>query len=344
MAEDLDDGEFWLPSEFLADDAFMEKDLSARGSPLVDEKDLSCFPCEFPYDSAVSSPVESVTETESDEEDLVAGLARQMGSSAFAFENPKTRVMAGSPQSTLCSFGGRSRASSNGPSLVSSPPSPLESKNGDAWDLLYEAAGQVVRLRMNEESAMVNQQVHCRSLLCPPRNPSPPPPPPPPPVKTANLGLHLDQAFARRQLQAQQVISSAEETTASQATAELERMGEAAREGNPTRCAADADPTEGWRLRRLRRRTRWRSSPRSVQLRLASSQRTRASPGPARFGHASRISSRVWLTKGVRRDRRVLAPASRVTGRASQKTRSYTGKKSIAQQEKSQATTTTDQP
>ncbi|KAK1311559.1 hypothetical protein QJS10_CPA07g00087 [Acorus calamus] len=127
-----------------------------------------------------------------------------MGSSAFAFENPKTRVMAGSPQSTLCSFGGRSRASSNGPSLVSSPPSPLESKNDDAWDLLYEAAGQVVRLRMNEESAMVNQQVHCRGLLGPPRNPSPPPPPPPPPAKTANLGLHLDQAFARRQLQAQQ--------------------------------------------------------------------------------------------------------------------------------------------
>ncbi|KAK1270205.1 hypothetical protein QJS04_geneDACA007660 [Acorus gramineus] len=203
MAEDLHDGEFWLPSEFLADDVFMVKE----------EVNRAGFPCEFPYDYGglgIGSPVESVTETESDEEDVGSGEGRQMtrsaindgverGSSAFACENHKTQTMAGSPQSTLCAFGGWSRESSNGPSQVSSPPSPIKSKQEDAWDLLYAAAGQMVRLSMNDETALLTKHaVHGGPL----RNTSPPPP-----AKSPNLGLHVDLvdlALARRQLQIHQ--------------------------------------------------------------------------------------------------------------------------------------------
>ncbi|KAK1322454.1 hypothetical protein QJS10_CPA03g01771 [Acorus calamus] len=171
MAEDLHDGEFWLPSEFLADDVFMvkEEDVNRAG-----------FPCEFPYDYGglgIGSPVESVTGTESDEEDVGSGEGHKVtrssindgvdrGSSAFACDNHKTQTMAGSPQSTLCAFGGWSRESSNGPSQVSSPPSPMESKQEDAWDLLYAAAGQMVRLSMNDEIALSTKQaVHVEASV-----------------------------------------------------------------------------------------------------------------------------------------------------------------------------------
>lgn len=85
----------------------------------------------------------------------------------------------GSPQSTLCALGGlnaSSRESSNGPSLVSSPPStPLEPYKDDAWDLLYAAAGQVMRMRLNDEPEP--QHNGGRGLLAPPaQKPSAPAP------------------------------------------------------------------------------------------------------------------------------------------------------------------------
>jgi hypothetical protein len=60
-------------------------------------------------------------------------------------------VVAGSPQSTLCGLPASGEDSPNGvASQVSSPPSsPLEQTPADPWDLLYEAAGQVARLRTN---------------------------------------------------------------------------------------------------------------------------------------------------------------------------------------------------
>lgn len=63
--------------------------------------------------------------------------------------------MAGSPQSTLCAWSASSnKGSPNGPSLVSSPPtlSPLEQrgKAENPRDMLHEAAGQVMRLRLDE--------------------------------------------------------------------------------------------------------------------------------------------------------------------------------------------------
>ncbi|XWS43793.1 hypothetical protein CRYUN_Cryun16bG0134500 [Craigia yunnanensis] len=200
MAEEvLDDGEFWLPPQFLTDDdLFMDKS-KAQNNPksLKDSFGLeldgskSLFPYEFPsrfgsfvFSSDLSSPVESVvgsTETESDEEDYLAGLTRQMAHStleddfrrndrAFASENSKGWVLSSSPQSTLCALRsgcgckqGSSRGSPNCQSRVSSPPGTL--------DLLYAAAGEIARMRVNEQSyAGFNN----RSLLGPPASkPSP---------------------------------------------------------------------------------------------------------------------------------------------------------------------------
>ncbi|KAK1562108.1 hypothetical protein Q3G72_006393 [Acer saccharum] len=182
MAESLDDGEFWLPPSFLTDDDIL-MDMSINNTTSIKKKsdnnsnemkkgfdlfplDLSCGYGSFGLSSSdLSSPVESVvgsTETESDEEDFIAGLTRQMAHStleegfkradhAFASEKTKGLFLSGSPQSTLCAIGsgcgckqGSSRGSPNCQSLVSSPPG--------TWDLLYAAAGEVARMRMSEDS------------------------------------------------------------------------------------------------------------------------------------------------------------------------------------------------
>ncbi|KAK8600147.1 hypothetical protein V6N12_050005 [Hibiscus sabdariffa] len=171
MAEVLDDAQFWLPPQFLTDDDFFVDGVKAT----TDTKNLkdseSLFPYEFTgrfgsfgFPPDLSSPVESVlgsTETESDGEDYLAELTRQMAHStlkddslrmdpAFASENPKGWVLSSSPQSTLCPLPSgcgckqvSSRGSPNYQSRVSSPPA--------TWDLLHAAAGEVERLRMKEE-------------------------------------------------------------------------------------------------------------------------------------------------------------------------------------------------
>ncbi|CAA6655057.1 unnamed protein product [Spirodela intermedia] len=198
----MTNAEFRLPSEFLADDFFLEKKNGGGGGEVKGGGGCR-FPTEFPYEweygSNLSSPVESVTGTESsDEEDYMAGLTRQMAHYFLQDEEKGPTMLSpaatrrysttnrtscwsvtppvGSPQSTLCAFGGMngsSRESSNGPSLVSSPPSsPLEQYKDDAWDLLYAAAGQVMRMRLNDEC---DQQHTGRGLLGQPvRKPSPP--------------------------------------------------------------------------------------------------------------------------------------------------------------------------
>ncbi|KAF5812041.1 hypothetical protein HanXRQr2_Chr04g0188221 [Helianthus annuus] len=59
-----------------------------------------------------------------------------------------TRVMAGSPQSTLCGC-------KNGSPNCRSPPTTAAeaNRNQTSWDLLYAAAGEVARMRMVEEAA-----------------------------------------------------------------------------------------------------------------------------------------------------------------------------------------------
>ncbi|XP_057779933.1 uncharacterized protein LOC130998534 [Salvia miltiorrhiza] len=179
MAQELDDGEFWLPSEFLTDDDLL-MDFKTDFSKTKRGDD---FPLGF-CNSDLSSPVESVmgsTETESDEDDFISGLTRKLAHTTL--HNPNfsndhaAKVSAslthlslslpllialfklvfnfdrgvsypGSPQSTLCGF--KPGSSQSSPKRVSSPP---ESKEVIGWDLLYAAAGEVVRMRMIDETA-----------------------------------------------------------------------------------------------------------------------------------------------------------------------------------------------
>nr|GEV79486.1 hypothetical protein [Tanacetum cinerariifolium] len=144
MAQELLDGEFWLPPEFLNDDDFVTgKPTTGKGF----------------YGLGSGSPVESFlgsNETESDEEDYLNlnlnGLTRQFENTTFQdhfwkseanlkFENKGTRVMSGSPQSTLCGC--------KSPNCMS-PPVTAAPVNRD---LLFAAAGEVARMRMIEEAA-----------------------------------------------------------------------------------------------------------------------------------------------------------------------------------------------
>lgn len=168
MAKDSDDCEFWLPPQFLTDDDELFAEFKAPkndgrnglGFGADYQRGFSCGFFGFGPNSDLSSPVDGSTETESDEEDYITELTRQISrstlhDSGLAYENRKGWSLAGSPQSTLCSAlggcdcnQGSSRGSPNGPSRVSSPPE--ASRTDGAWDLLYAAAGEVARIRMAE--------------------------------------------------------------------------------------------------------------------------------------------------------------------------------------------------
>ncbi|CAN4126190.1 unnamed protein product [Withania somnifera] len=125
MAKNLNDCEFWLPSQFLTDDEL-----------LMDFKSNSIGPV-FGTHSDLSSPVESVigsVDTESDEEECITGLTRKMAHSTFhenSYDTPKDWSLSSSPQSTLC---GCKQGSSHGD-----------------FDQFYAAAGEVARIRMMED-------------------------------------------------------------------------------------------------------------------------------------------------------------------------------------------------
>ncbi|CAA2964605.1 Hypothetical predicted protein [Olea europaea subsp. europaea] len=163
MAEELYDGEFWLPHQFLTDDNLL-MDFKNKGN---DNFSFGFSRNSFGPNSDLSSPVESVigsTETESDEDDYLTEVTRKLLQSSLQdskipSENLKGRVLSRSPQSTLCgAMGARgsnfvsSRGSPNCVSLVSSPPG--VNRNAAAnWDMLCEAAGEVARMRLIEETA-----------------------------------------------------------------------------------------------------------------------------------------------------------------------------------------------
>ncbi|KAJ8899733.1 hypothetical protein K2173_019432 [Erythroxylum novogranatense] len=219
MEDSLNDGEFWLPPQFLSDEETVMgggggggNGAKVFGGGLEVEYGRPLFPFEVPYgfgkgSSDLSSPVASVvgsTETESDEEDFLAGLTRQMVHSTldddfarrercFATEHSKGWVVSGSPQSTLCAAGsgcgcrrGSSLGSPNGPSQVASPPA--------TWDLLYAAAGEVARMRVNEERFGLNSQN--RGLLSIPRTRSPVSVPANNQNQNQELGLYLQQSLS----------------------------------------------------------------------------------------------------------------------------------------------------
>lgn len=175
MAQELADGEFWLPPEFLNDEDILMDFIPGKVNPRTQtggfNKGSSGFNTIGSYgpSSDLSSPGESVlgsTETESDEEDYLNGLTRKFAKTTvhddfwkadanWNFENnhtKTTRIMAGSPQSTLC---GCKQASSRGsPNCLSPPATAAEgNRHEPSWDLLYAAAGEVARLRMIEEAA-----------------------------------------------------------------------------------------------------------------------------------------------------------------------------------------------
>eukprot|EP00258_Populus_trichocarpa_P031823 XP_024447842.1 uncharacterized protein LOC18110616 [Populus trichocarpa] len=169
----------------------------------------------FGFSTDLGSPVESVvgsTEIESDEEDYLARLTRQMAHSTLeddfkrndlpcGTEKTKGWVLSGSPQSMLCTVGRRC-----GCRQGSSRGSPNGSSSPATWDLLYEAAGEVERMRMNnEEGCCFNNQS---------RGPSGPPRKPPPisiPSKNpiSDVSLYQQQSLAYQKLQASQVICQA---------------------------------------------------------------------------------------------------------------------------------------
>ncbi|KAG5060240.1 hypothetical protein JHK87_001269 [Glycine soja] len=129
MADNLDDGEFWLPPQFLTDD---DDDTSFNNAK----------------NDAVSKSLffSSSSETESDEEDHhLAELTRRVALELDLNNNnnsakPKGVFGGGSPQSILSAFGSSGKGSSpNGavPHVNSS----------STWDLLRAAAGEVERMR-----------------------------------------------------------------------------------------------------------------------------------------------------------------------------------------------------
>nr|XP_043620847.1 uncharacterized protein LOC122592629 [Erigeron canadensis] len=156
MAQELADGEFWLPPEFLNDEDILMDFIPKR--PITKGSSGLCG-----SGSDLSSPVES----ESDEEDYLSGLTVKFTNITLECDFRKyannnnhsksTRVMAGSPQSTLCGFKpGSSRGSPN----CLSPPTTAAPVNRSepSWDLLYAAAGEVARMRMAEEEAILRYQ------------------------------------------------------------------------------------------------------------------------------------------------------------------------------------------
>ncbi|XP_030445756.1 uncharacterized protein LOC115668441 [Syzygium oleosum] len=178
MAESIDDGEFWLPPQFLSDaDADDDDDLlvfperrcpapggGSSAAAAAATHAASASASALPYferargvvlSPDLGSPVESVvgsTEEWSDVEERIADLTRKVAQSTLEddFEYSKGFFLSGSPKSTLCGLRsgcgcgqGSSRGSPNGPSQPASPPGTL--------NLLREAAGRVAHLGINDE-------------------------------------------------------------------------------------------------------------------------------------------------------------------------------------------------
>ncbi|KAI3750365.1 hypothetical protein L2E82_20999 [Cichorium intybus] len=211
MEKGLDDGMFWLPTEFLSDEDVLMDFKSGKtnyGLPAGNKGTSTLFGF-GPYGpkSDLSSPVESVmgsTETESDEEDYLNELSRKLAQSTLednfwkteqtdsGLENhhSKSRVMAGSPQSTLC--GCKQMTSRGSPNCVSPPP-PLNHTDS-AWNILYAAAGKVASLRMAEEAGSKYYNPN-RSHIAPQ---------PPRRIPSPNFQFHQLQAAQLKQSQQHQ--------------------------------------------------------------------------------------------------------------------------------------------
>lgn len=186
---DNNDPAFWLPTHFLTDDDFLAGVDDKKEQP---KSSFDLFSNGFGFDpfSVLDSPVSSNgtdKDHENDDHELLAELTRQLARSSLRqaqthhnnlghAPTEKPWVFSTSPQSTLTGLGqwsNRSGFTSNGsPSQVASPPlTPPGSKDEAAWELLYEAAGQVAKLKMSAIAAQLNhhnqhqQQQQNRGLL-----------------------------------------------------------------------------------------------------------------------------------------------------------------------------------
>ncbi|XP_057544455.1 uncharacterized protein LOC130823736 [Amaranthus tricolor] len=162
MKEELDDGEFWLPSHFLTDDDILmdfDCDTDTKlGSLTATNSDLDF--------------TSRCTETESDEEEiLLTGLTHQLTRSNLHDSScplhSKGWRLSSSPQSTLygcmCNQSS-SRESGSGPISPPQQPPLTDEKNGAVsetnknekatLDLLNKAAGEVARLKMRNEKSV----------------------------------------------------------------------------------------------------------------------------------------------------------------------------------------------
>lgn len=174
MAEEL-----WLPSEFLADENLLMKYGVSVNKGKRHDDFTSGFGNSYRPNSNMSSPVESI-ETESDEDDYITGLTRKIAYSTLrdpncSSENRKGMGLSCSPQSTLCSVLGWcecKQRSTRCISRVSSPPR-VNLKDGAAWDLLYAAAEEAVRMRMIQEAnGFYSSGNRVGRVPVPPRKPS----------------------------------------------------------------------------------------------------------------------------------------------------------------------------
>ncbi|KAL6581007.1 hypothetical protein OROMI_006930 [Orobanche minor] len=143
MAGSVEGAGFWLPSEFFDDFVMGKENLEKNHSADAESDSGFRFSNEFPYDFEIQS--------------------------GEHFKE-KRSVISTSPQSTLTnmwSFSGRSAGGSSNcsPNGVNSPPTtPPGEENDSVGDLIYRAAGQVEKLKLNGGSFK-----HA-GLLDPPKN------------------------------------------------------------------------------------------------------------------------------------------------------------------------------
>ncbi|CAM8958286.1 unnamed protein product [Rhodiola kirilowii] len=165
------DGEFWLPAKFLPEETMAIKvNKAVVGGGWRSESDMmvNLPKQEYLYEFGFSSPLESLASTESEEDDFFVELTGRLtmsesrkvlpGDLYLPLEAPK--VTGGSPQSILGGIGswsGRLTNSSNHSPLqgLSPPATPYVAKD-ETLELIYAAAGQVARLKMNGEDAALN--------------------------------------------------------------------------------------------------------------------------------------------------------------------------------------------
>ncbi|XP_074287281.1 uncharacterized protein LOC141612414 [Silene latifolia] len=166
--KEAENAAFWLPPHFLTEE-------KPSNDPKMNPKSYDLFDSGF-WSDPFESPDYDENINQNDDALLLSHLTRHFSHTSLhnnkSTTPEKPRLYSTSPQSTLSGFGsgnGRSGYSSNGSPTGPSPPLTPNLKNDAAWDLLYEAAGEVARLKINAMAAQMNNN---RGLLGAPRHTS----------------------------------------------------------------------------------------------------------------------------------------------------------------------------